>query len=227
MQRTGSPPYKLFLRNNANSAWEAVSIDTTAELSVLDLAPTGLTGATAASRYVGGTASGAPGSGTFAVGDFIIDRTGNIRICTTAGSPGTWTLVGAASITTAAAALGADVTMTSLNTGYDGPSISLAAGTWVIWGAVNCMSSGAANFTAKIWDGTTGVSSGESTGSTTIGNGPISIPMPPTIVTPGSTTSYKITALANGGSGTNKIKAAALDNGAGNNATQIFAFKVA
>jgi len=57
------------------------------------VAPTGLTGATAASRYVGGTASGAPASGTFAIGDFVIDRTGKIYICTTAGSPGTWNTV--------------------------------------------------------------------------------------------------------------------------------------
>jgi len=54
------------------------------------LAPTGLTGAVAASRYVGATASGAPASGTFAVGDWVIDQTGAIRICTVAGTPGTW-----------------------------------------------------------------------------------------------------------------------------------------
>jgi hypothetical protein len=54
------------------------------------LQPGGLPGATAATRYVGGTASGAPGSGTFAVGDFVIDQTGLVWICTVAGSPGTW-----------------------------------------------------------------------------------------------------------------------------------------
>jgi hypothetical protein len=55
----------------------------------------GLTGATSASRYVGATTSGAPGSGTFVVGDFIVDQSGQIWVCTTAGSPGTWTAVGA------------------------------------------------------------------------------------------------------------------------------------
>ena len=50
----------------------------------------GLTGATAASRYVGGTTNGAPTSGTFAVGDFIVDQTATIWVCTTAGTPGTW-----------------------------------------------------------------------------------------------------------------------------------------
>lgn len=52
--------------------------------------PLGLTGATAATRYVGATASGAPASGAFQVGDFIIDQTGTIYVCTVAGSPGTW-----------------------------------------------------------------------------------------------------------------------------------------
>lgn len=52
-----------------------------------------LTGATSASRYVGGTTSGAPVSGTFAVGDFVVDRTGQVWECLTAGTPGTWTCI--------------------------------------------------------------------------------------------------------------------------------------
>jgi len=51
---------------------------------------TGLPGATAASRHAGATASGAPSSGTFAVGDFIIDQSGAMYVCTVAGTPGTW-----------------------------------------------------------------------------------------------------------------------------------------
>jgi hypothetical protein len=58
----------------------------------------GLTGAVQASRYVGATASAAPVAGTFALGDFVIDQTGKIWICTTAGTPGTWTQVGGASL---------------------------------------------------------------------------------------------------------------------------------
>jgi len=54
------------------------------------VAPAGLTGATAASRYVGGTTGGAPASGTFAVGDYVVDQTGVLWVCITAGSPGTW-----------------------------------------------------------------------------------------------------------------------------------------
>ena len=60
------------------------------EISATDFKATGLTGATTATRYVGGTVNGAPASGTFAVGDFIIDQTATIWVCTTAGTPGTW-----------------------------------------------------------------------------------------------------------------------------------------
>ena len=55
---------------------------------------TGMAGATAASRYAGATASGAPTTGTFAVGDFVVDQTGAMYVCTVAGTPGTWQLSG-------------------------------------------------------------------------------------------------------------------------------------
>lgn len=70
-------------RDNGAS-WDAQSPASTAGL------PMGLTGATAATRYVGGTSSGAPASGTFATGDFIIDQTGKAWVCTASGTPGTW-----------------------------------------------------------------------------------------------------------------------------------------
>jgi hypothetical protein len=56
-------------------------------------APSGLTGATATTRYVGGTASAAPATGTFALGDFVITQAGSMYICTVAGTPGTWVQV--------------------------------------------------------------------------------------------------------------------------------------
>jgi len=51
---------------------------------------TGLPGATAPTRFVGGTVSGYPTSGSFIPGDFVIDQTGATWVCTTSGSPGTW-----------------------------------------------------------------------------------------------------------------------------------------
>ncbi len=56
--------------------------------------PAALTGATQAARFVGATTSGAPVSGTFAVGDVVVARDGHVFVCTTAGSPGTFTDVG-------------------------------------------------------------------------------------------------------------------------------------
>lgn len=57
-------------------------------------APSGLSGATTAARFVGGTVSGAPVTGTFAVNDFVVAQDGKIWLCTVDGSPGTWTQVG-------------------------------------------------------------------------------------------------------------------------------------
>lgn len=58
--------------------------------TAVSYAATGLLGATAATRYVGGTTSGAPASGTFSKGDFVIDQGGKLWVCSVAGSPGTW-----------------------------------------------------------------------------------------------------------------------------------------
>ena len=68
---------------------------------------TGLPGATAASRHAGATASGAPTTGTFAVGDYVVDQTGKMYVCTVAGTPGTWVQVGSP---TTSVTMGGDVT---------------------------------------------------------------------------------------------------------------------
>lgn len=67
-----------------------VADDLTLINSALPVVSGGLTGAVQAARFAGATTSGAPASGTFAVGDFIVDQSGTIWLCTTAGSPGTW-----------------------------------------------------------------------------------------------------------------------------------------
>lgn len=55
-----------------------------------DIEVSGLTGATAGARFVGGTTSGHPTTGTFVAGDFVVDKTGAMWICTVGGTPGTW-----------------------------------------------------------------------------------------------------------------------------------------
>jgi hypothetical protein len=68
--------------------------DTATQVTVSNRIRAQLSGATAASGYVGGTTSGPPTSGTFAVGDFVVDQTGCFWICTAAGTPGTWKRAG-------------------------------------------------------------------------------------------------------------------------------------
>lgn len=58
--------------------------------SLTGIANAGLTGAVSATRYVGGTATVAPTTGTFAVGDFVVSQNGSAWVCTVAGTPGTW-----------------------------------------------------------------------------------------------------------------------------------------
>lgn len=54
------------------------------------------------------------------------------------------------------ASLAADVTMTTAGTFYDGPSVSLAAGTWlVLWKALFTHTGAQIEFAGKLWDGTT------------------------------------------------------------------------
>jgi hypothetical protein len=55
-----------------------------------DFNATGLPGATAGARFVGGTTSGPPLSGTFATNDYVISATGQTWYCTAGGTPGTW-----------------------------------------------------------------------------------------------------------------------------------------
>jgi hypothetical protein len=67
-------------------------------------------------------------------------------------------LTGYPSLTNLVGQLSADVTMTTASTFYDGPSVSLTAGTWLLNGSVDLQTTSTAsavNFTCKLWDGTT------------------------------------------------------------------------
>jgi hypothetical protein len=72
----------------ALGAATATSITSSGEVSATDLKATGLTGATAGARFVGGTVNGAPLSGTWTVGDFVIDQTATVWVYT--GSTAGW-----------------------------------------------------------------------------------------------------------------------------------------
>ncbi len=71
--------------------------------------PAALTGAMQAFRLAGATTSGAPVSGTFAVGDLVAARDGHLFMCISAGTPGTWVDTGG-SVSFATPALTLDTT---------------------------------------------------------------------------------------------------------------------
>ncbi len=133
-------------------AWfdSSVSVGPNGYVVAPEYTATGLPGATAPSRYAGATTSGAPSAGTFAVGDFVIDQTGTVWVCVTAGSPGSWkspgpssgaplalasggTGVSAASDAALLAALGAAPVNDPLSLGYVTnayPYLAWASQTW-------------------------------------------------------------------------------------------------
>jgi hypothetical protein len=109
-----------------------------ANADYLAVATGGLTGATSATRFVGGTANGAPTSGSFQVGDFIVDETASIWICVVAGTPGTWATSISNHVTLRSATATAKYNEITLFTGSTaGQTISAAASpldstTWTI-----------------------------------------------------------------------------------------------
>lgn len=126
--------------------------------------------------------------------------------------------------TTASADLGADVTLVTAGTWYDGPSVSLTAGTWLVIAGVDLAPNGAVSVaaTARLWDGTTTYASGDwSTPGSIAGHVTLAA-----IVAPGSTTSYKVSATPSGSTNLAYMKAAAVTSPVGNNATFIRAVKL-
>lgn len=86
-------PTKDAVRDKIEDILDGVTF--TGLITATAMAVSGLTGATATPpRCIGGTASGPPVSGTFALGDYCYDATGAGYFCTVAGTPGTWVPMG-------------------------------------------------------------------------------------------------------------------------------------
>ena len=128
------------------------------------------------------------------------------------------------SLTSQSATLSADVTMTSANVFYDGVSITLAAGTWLIIATVLVFDSGGfgGEAGAKLWDGTTVSASAMFRPNVASASGEMTLSA---IVAPVGSTTYKMSAVSTQASWV--IKAAQLSNGSGNNAGRISAVKIA
>lgn len=130
-------------------------------------------------------------------------------------------------VTSASGSLGADVQMPSTNTWYTGPSVSLAAGTWL----VNCHMTQIRNATtaesiyARISNGSTHYASQQAYHPSASGSG-CNVAMT-AIITLAGTTTVSGQMATSAGATTSLIKAAMAANGAGNNASTITAIKLA
>jgi hypothetical protein len=124
-------------------------------------------------------------------------------------------------VTGSEAALGGDVGMGVANQFYDGPSLSLN-GTYLVIAQVTVRTTATVAATAKLWNGTTVSASGE---HVIHGNTYVDTITLVGIVTTSGAETWKVSVAANGTTAT--LKAAAPENGAGNNATKIVALKIA
>jgi hypothetical protein len=118
------------------------------------------------------------------------------------------------------------VTIASANTFYDGPSLSLVAGTYVLMGVlVFTTSAGGAWFTAKLWDGASDVLN-VTENRTSDATGVEVLPVMGYVVV-GSTTTYKISGAANVGSSQSSILDTGNHNGTTDKASKLVALRIA
>jgi len=119
----------------------------------------------------------------------------------------------------ASSVLAADVSITAANTPTDVLSLSLAAGTWLVWAqlqmdpAVNCQA------TIRLFEGST------VHGSANANTSQVWSLTVMAVIVLSATTTVKVQAENNAASG--HVRAAAVINGQGNNATQLIAVQLA
>lgn len=119
--------------------------------------------------------------------------------------------------------LSSDVSMPAQDTNYDGPSLSLAAGTWLLWARATFLkTSNNGNMYMVIWDGTNTFGAGMNTGFA-VSYGQISAFG---IAVLGGTTTVKITARQNSADATMVKNLEALDATTGY-ATELLAIQIA
>jgi hypothetical protein len=138
-------------------------------------------------------------------------------------SAGTVTAIGSGTaVTVSSNYLTGDVTMTSANTFYDGPSLSLAAGTYILNGHVAYLETGTGSyFTVRLWDGTTVISEGLGRTENAVG---VTVSISGTVVLVGTTT-IKISGASNAAG--RAMKATIASNGTANKGSYLIAAKIA
>lgn len=127
-------------------------------------------------------------------------------------------------LTTASAQLAGNVTMTNANQFYDGPTVSLAAGTWLVLGTLTAgrAATGATAYTARLSDGTNHFASAQFS-QASLNPHVVCLTVAAIIVLAGTTT-IRLQGAANVAASI--LYAAGTVNGAGNNASHLRAIKV-
>lgn len=199
--------------------------------------PTGLagsattTGATGPTGPTGGAATltgptgptGAAGATGATGSQGVRGATGPTGLTGITGLTGPTGADGSISTTTLSNSISGDVTMPSASTYYDGPSVTLSAGTWLLTGTVTMLlGASTPRYTAKLWDGTT-VAASTDCDSNSASRSPISLSAVVTVST--GTPTWKISVARVGGTAATAIKATTLSP-TENNASTLTAIKI-
>jgi len=124
--------------------------------------------------------------------------------------------------------LAADVMFAAATTFYDGPTVTLSAGTWWLSGRLMLLdpTGGSGIYSLKLWDGTTVATNYQASGPAT-GAWLNPAPLQAVVVVASGTPVWKVSAAWQGGAGANLIKAAGTTNISGNVASVMTAIKIA
>lgn len=180
-----------------------------------DTGSTGSAGSAGSSAYQVAVANGFAGTEA----QWLLSLKGATGNTGPAGPAGTFT--------SSTAALSADVQMPGTNTFVDGPSLVLAAGTYLITGTATFQRNAttAVHWVARLSDGTTHHASSQTyQGSVSGHTASISLSA---IVTLAAQTTIKLQGAISAGSTTSLMKAATPNAASGNTATRISAVKIA
>ena len=129
-------------------------------------------------------------------------------------------------LSSASAALTADVNLTTSNQWYDGPGISLAAGTWLIGATITQVRAAttAETIYGRLSTGTVHYASTQMYHASLNGAG-VTMSLN-ALISLAVTTTVKCQCATSAGNANSRMKAATTANGSGNNATLITALKV-
>lgn len=141
---------------------------------------------------------------------------------------GTWSAPGVGAITYADATLQNDVELTANNTWYSGPSITIGAGTWLVFatGHYRRNSTTAAGVVVRVWNGSAAVANGGASHPSLNGS-ELQVPAFAPVVLTGSTTLTLQMLATTGGAGISYMKAQTQSSAQGTIATRICAIRLA